>query len=116
GRSMDLHPNYLVRLFRSTTGLPPHSYLVQLRVMRARQLLGKGAPITVAAFEAGFADQSHLTRAFKRVMGFSPGRFRRELGYVESRPGAIRFDRDAKGGTRWPVSCDRPNGRRGPAA
>jgi AraC-like DNA-binding protein len=98
GRSLDLHPNYLIRLFRSATGLPPHSYLMQLRVMRARQLLGKGAPITVAAFQAGFADQSHLTRAFKRVMGLSPGRFRRELGYVEAGSTKVRLVQDAKAG------------------
>jgi AraC-like DNA-binding protein len=100
GRSVDLHPNYLIRLFRSATGLPPHSYLVQLRVMRARQLLGKGAPITVAAFEAGFADQSHLTRQFKRVMGLSPGRFRRELGYFDTGSSKVRLVPSANCGTR----------------
>jgi AraC-like DNA-binding protein len=80
-RTLGVHPGHLRRVFRAATGLPPCSYLLQLKVMRARQLLGKGVPITRAAAAAGFVDQSHLSREFRRVMGFSPGRFRQELGY-----------------------------------
>ncbi len=78
---LGLHPGYLRRLFAETTGLSPRSYLLQLRVMRARQLLGKGVPIAHVVGTAGFADQAHLTHEFKRTMGFPPGRFQEELGY-----------------------------------
>jgi AraC-like DNA-binding protein len=68
----------LLRAFRSETGLPPHAYLNQLRVRRARSMLDDGlAPAEVAAV-TGFADQAHLTRHFKRVVGVPPGAYQRE--------------------------------------
>jgi AraC-like DNA-binding protein len=71
-------PFALLRAFRAETGLPPHAYLNQLRVRRARGLLDGGlAPAEVAA-RTGFADQAHLTRHFKRVVGVPPGAYQRE--------------------------------------
>jgi AraC-like DNA-binding protein len=68
----------LLRAFRRETGMPPHAYLNQLRVRRARRLLDDGlAPADVAA-QTGFADQAHLTRHFKRVMGVPPAAYQRE--------------------------------------
>jgi AraC-like DNA-binding protein len=75
-----LGPFALLRAFRAETGLPPHAYLNQVRVRRARQLLDGGlAPAEVAAC-TGFADQAHLTRHFKRVVGVPPGAYQRERG------------------------------------
>jgi AraC-like DNA-binding protein len=72
-----LGPFALLRAFRAETGLPPHAYLNQLRVRRARCLLDDGlAPAQVAAC-TGFADQAHLTRHFKRVVGVPPGAYQR---------------------------------------
>jgi AraC-like DNA-binding protein len=72
-----LAPFALLRAFRAATGLPPHAYLNQLRVRRARGLLDDGlAPAAVAA-HTGFADQAHLTRHFKRVVGVPPGAYQR---------------------------------------
>jgi AraC-like DNA-binding protein len=68
----------LLRAFRRQTGMPPHAYLNQLRVRRARLLLDQGvAPADVAA-QTGFADQAHLTRHFKRVVGVPPASYQRE--------------------------------------
>jgi len=68
----------LLRAFRRETGMPPHAYLNQLRVRRARLLLDGGlAPADVAA-QTGFADQAHLTRHFKRVVGVPPAAYQRE--------------------------------------
>lgn len=68
----------LLRAFRQETGMPPHAYLNQLRVRRARQLLDSGqGPADVAA-QIGFADQAHLTRHFKRVVGVPPAAYQRE--------------------------------------
>lgn len=67
-----LSPFYLVRVFTKEIGLPPHAYLVQTRVMRARDLLRAGVSAAQAAVDVGFVDQSHLHRHFKRVMGMTP--------------------------------------------
>jgi AraC-like DNA-binding protein len=81
-----MSPFTLVRAFRGETGLPPHAYLNQVRVRLARRLLDGGmAPAEVAA-EVGFADQAHLTRHFKRVMGVPPGAYQREHGGVAHGP------------------------------
>ena len=55
-------------------GITPHAYLIQSRARLARAMLASGLPIADAAAEAGFADQSHLTRAFARQFGITPGR------------------------------------------
>jgi AraC-like DNA-binding protein len=81
-----MSPFTLVRAFRTETGLPPHAYLNQVRVRLARRLLDEGmAPAEVAA-EVGFADQAHLTRHFKRVVGVPPGAYQRERWQERSRP------------------------------
>lgn len=69
----------LLRGFARATGTTPHAYLVQLRVRRARVLLAAGAMPAEAALAAGFADQSHLTRAFVRQLGVTPARYRAAL-------------------------------------
>ena len=58
-------------------GISPHQYLTSRRVDLARGLLLDGMPPSLAAAEAGFYDQSHLTRHFRRVLGTSPGRYAR---------------------------------------
>ncbi|WP_406104729.1 AraC family transcriptional regulator [Micromonospora globbae] len=69
------HPTHLVRVFTRAYGLPPHLYLTGRRVQRARRLLLAGHPPALAATAAGFYDQSHLTRHFKRHLGVSPARY-----------------------------------------
>jgi AraC-like DNA-binding protein len=72
-------PFHLCRVFRSETGLSPHAYQILVRVRRAKVLLARGLPIARAATDAGFADQAHLTRHFKRTFGVTPGRYLAEL-------------------------------------
>ena len=72
---------HFLRLFKETTGLPPHAYLIQRRVELARQSIEKGSPLADAAIEAGFADQSHLTRRFKAVYGVTPGEYRKAVAF-----------------------------------
>jgi Helix-turn-helix domain/AraC-like ligand binding domain len=71
-----------MRAFRAETGMPPHAYLNQLRVRQARVRLDRGLPPAEAAAKTGFADQAHLTRHFKRVVGVPPGAFQRARGVV----------------------------------
>ncbi|MFF5257574.1 AraC family ligand binding domain-containing protein [Actinomadura viridis] len=66
----------LMRAFRAATGLPPHAYLNQVRVRRARALLDAGLRPAEVAARTGFADQAHLTRHFKRTVGVPPGAYR----------------------------------------
>lgn len=67
---------HFARLFRQTTGRTPHQFVIARRVERARQLLGDGRlSLAQVAAEVGFADQSHLTRHFRRLVGVTPGQF-----------------------------------------
>jgi AraC-like DNA-binding protein len=56
--------------------MAPSDYQRQLRVRAARRLLGQGVSPARAAAEAGFADQAHLTRWFRRYYGVTPGAYR----------------------------------------
>jgi AraC-like DNA-binding protein len=69
------HPSHLVRSFTAAYGLPPHAYLTGRRIDVARRLLVQGRSAARTATEAGFHDQSHLTRHFRRYLGTTPGRF-----------------------------------------
>ncbi|MGP4110563.1 AraC family transcriptional regulator [Streptomyces sp. 4N509B] len=66
----------VLRAFRSHVGMPPYAWLAQHRVARARALLDAGQPPAAVATAVGFADQAHLTRWFRRVLGVTPGVYR----------------------------------------
>jgi AraC-like DNA-binding protein len=68
---------HLVRQFRAVTGVPPHSFQIGQRVIRARRLLEAGMSAAEAAVMTGFVDQSHLHRHFTRRLGITPGRYAR---------------------------------------
>jgi AraC-like DNA-binding protein len=65
----------LLRGFVREVGTTPHAYLMQRRVCLAKQFLTAGETPSHAAIAAGFADQSHMTRAFVRYLGVTPGRY-----------------------------------------
>lgn len=73
-----LSVRHFARAFRQSTGVPPHRWLLQQRVDRAKDLLEKRT-LTLADIAAfcGFADQSHLTRVFTVMTGVSPAAWRR---------------------------------------
>jgi AraC-like DNA-binding protein len=69
---------HFARAFKRTTGKTPHSYLMEKRVRRAQKLLADtDISLSQVAFAAGFSDQSHLARHFRRLVGSSPGEYRR---------------------------------------
>ncbi|WP_404419257.1 helix-turn-helix domain-containing protein [Marinospirillum sp.] len=70
---------HLVRSFKKYFGLTPHAYQVNRRVELGRQELKAGKPIAEAALAAGFADQSHFQRTFKRLMAATPNQYRQVL-------------------------------------
>ncbi|WP_428651390.1 AraC family transcriptional regulator [Roseibium sp.] len=67
----------LARQFRKAFGTSPHRYLVMRRLDKVKTMLAKGEGLAVASVEGGFADQSHMTRHFKRAFGMTPGHWRR---------------------------------------
>ncbi len=64
-----------LRAFKRRYGMPPHTYLLCLRLSRARELMKGGLPAAATAVECGFADQSHMTRHFQRYCGYPPSRY-----------------------------------------
>ncbi|MFS0693464.1 AraC family transcriptional regulator [Streptomyces nitrosporeus] len=71
-------PFALLRAFKKQYGMPPHTWLTDARVRRARRLLDKGTAPAEAATAVGFTDQPHLNRHFTRIVGVPPGAYRRE--------------------------------------
>lgn len=67
----------LSRDFRATLGTSPYRYLQHRRVDLAKRLLRQGATLADAAHGAGFADQSHFGRTFRKAVGLSPGEWLR---------------------------------------
>ena len=71
---------HFLRMFRAATGYPPHNYLLNLRVERARELLANPTlSLTDIALECGFSSHSHLSRVFRQVLGATPSEYRRGL-------------------------------------
>ena len=82
--SAGVHPVYLARQFRRFFGSSVVSYLQRQRVMRAAELIASSSmPLSAVAFQAGFADQSHLNRSFRIGTGLTPGAY---AGFIRSRP------------------------------
>jgi len=76
---------HLVRMFRAYHGVPPHTYLICYRIAIARRMISAGAKGADTALATGFADQSHFSRSFRRMVGMSPVEYAR-LGVVRPAP------------------------------
>lgn len=72
---VSLSPYYFARAFEREIGLPPHAYLENVRIRKAREFLDRGCTVVSAALAAGYVDQSHLTHRFKRFLGITPGQY-----------------------------------------
>jgi transcriptional regulator GlxA family with amidase domain len=68
---------HFARAFKQSEGMTPHHFLSSCRVRRAQELLVKtDFPLGQVAIAAGFADQSHLSRRFRELVGITPGKYR----------------------------------------
>jgi AraC-like DNA-binding protein len=75
-----LSKSHFSRAFKHSLGSSPMAYVTLRRVERAKSMMAStGERLTDIALACGFADQSHLTRCFRRVVGASPARWRRSL-------------------------------------
>jgi AraC-like DNA-binding protein len=72
----DLSASYLIRAFKQHYGMTPHAYLINRRLQFGRAQLKRGQRIADVALEAGFADQAHFQRAFKRFHAATPRQYR----------------------------------------
>ncbi|MBO0754287.1 MAG: helix-turn-helix transcriptional regulator [Bradyrhizobiaceae bacterium] len=76
---VQLTPRYFCSAFKEAMGRPPHQYLIEQRIERARTLLQHpGLSLTEVALTLGFNSQSHLNSHFRRIVGLTPARYRHE--------------------------------------
>ena len=77
-RVVGLSASHFSRAFQKAVGVPPHRYVLQCRVIRAKELLATTRlSLTDIALDSGFADHSHFSRRFHEFMGVPPREFRR---------------------------------------
>lgn len=81
-------PSYLCRVFSEHTGVGPHAFQLQQRLLAAGRLIEAGGSVARAAKLTGFGDASHLRRHFRRRFAAEPGRYQRELGAAVTSPSA----------------------------
>ena len=75
-----LSPFHFARAFKASFGTPPHRFLVEQRIARARALIREGRlGLAEIALATGFADQAHFCAVFRRETGLTPGRFRQQV-------------------------------------
>lgn len=76
-RLVDMDVYTFARAFKATTGVPPHAYLIELRMIAIKdQLANTNTPLAEVAYGAGFSSQSHMTTSFSKRMGVTPGKYR----------------------------------------
>jgi len=73
---------HFVRVFHQVTGLTPTGYLRQIRLSHARARIVEGEDLAGVAADAGFADQAHMTREFRRSFGYTPGQLSKGLRQI----------------------------------
>lgn len=70
---------YLNRVFSKSIGIPPHKYLMNLRLNKAQELLKLKNSVTEVGYTVGFFDQSHFTRNFKSFLGITPKQYQSSI-------------------------------------
>ena len=72
-----LSPDHFAAQFRRSTGLPPHRYVLQRRVGRAKELVAAGRlSLAEIGYALGFPSQAHFTTTFRKLVGTTPGAYR----------------------------------------
>lgn len=97
-----LSTSYFFRAFRLSFNMPPHAYVRAVRLARARELLlDSDEQVSRIAMACGFADQAHFSRVFRREMGSTPRRWRRErrslpIAEISTAAGALIRERQER--------------------
>jgi AraC family transcriptional regulator len=88
--AVELSKSHFARAFRSTLGISPMAYVAARRVERAKcMIINSAESLADIALSCGFADQSHLSRQFRRAVGVTPGRWRRSSARTAGGPGKV---------------------------
>jgi AraC family transcriptional regulator len=86
-RALEVSPHHFAHLFKRTTGVAPHRYVMQRRVEKAKELLlATDLPIAAIAYDVGCASQSHFCALFHRATGVTPQVYRKLLIYGPAAP------------------------------
>ena len=70
---------HLIRVFKKEIGLPIHSYVLNKKVHKAKELIAENISIVEVALSSGFFDQSHLNRSFKRIFQITPKEYQSSI-------------------------------------
>lgn len=70
---------YLCEIFREVTGVSPNQYIINCRIMKAKELLMNGCTVENTCAETGFNNMSHFSRTFKNKVGQSPKQFQKSM-------------------------------------
>jgi AraC family transcriptional regulator len=93
--SVFLSPFHFARMFKESSGHPPHAYVRQRRIMKACELLANSdLPINEVARATGFRTQSHFTGVFRRQVGLTPHRYRQAMREQPATAEAVTFAHD----------------------
>ncbi|MEA3553205.1 MAG: AraC family transcriptional regulator [Campylobacterota bacterium] len=75
--SLNISKAYFNRKFKEFEGVTPYTYVLNLKIEKAKELLEEGEDISNIALKIGFFDQSHLNRIFKRVVKMTPNEYKK---------------------------------------
>ncbi|MDE7404115.1 MAG: AraC family transcriptional regulator, partial [Lachnospiraceae bacterium] len=78
-RRISISPYHMIRKFKAVCGLTPHQFQIQCRVRMAQRLLEEGKSVTEAAYAAGFCDQSHFDRCFRKAVRLTPNEYKQSV-------------------------------------
>ena len=78
-RAVSLSASHLIRAFKGAYGLTPHAYQLNCRIEFCRSQLRAGRPLAEVALAAGFSDQAHFQRTFKKFVAATPGQYQSRL-------------------------------------
>lgn len=78
----NLSKYHFLRIFKNSTGITPHQYILIQRIEKSKELILKGMNLCDVAQTTGFSDQSHLIRNFKKIYGYTPNIFKQNSNYV----------------------------------
>ena len=81
-REAGLSKYHFLRTFKEHTGLTPHQYILSVRIQKATEQIIAGESISQASLDSGFSDQSHFTRHFKRIYGYTPRKITQKRNIV----------------------------------